>query len=305
MSQPKVNILVPAYNHEKFIHDAIISVLNQKTEYSFEIIAGDDASTDNTAKILKELANKHKNKIKLVLQNKNTGVFNLVKDMYSLVNSEYIAVLDGDDKWIYDRKLQEQISFLEENKEFSASFHDAIIENKISETELNNRIIREQAKTNYKYYSEKFGYTENYTVKDLILRKNIPSSSFVFRNTDLQFIFNKYDNINLTFGWLIQLYIYKTGKFKYFPEAWSMYNDHSGGLTKKIGFNKFNKTNIRILHELLNDSFYKKYKKYIYRSISNQYKYMYFSKFEKNKLKNLRNYFFYYFKSLIIKNNND
>ena len=116
----EVSVCVISYNFEKYINQALDSVLDQKTDFDFEIVVCDDASSDRTPEILREYQEKYPNLIKIVLLEENTrGAMTFVK---ALENSQgkYIAVLEGDDFWCNENKLQMQYDYMESHPEKSA-----------------------------------------------------------------------------------------------------------------------------------------------------------------------------------------
>lgn len=123
-----VSVLCTTYNHEKFVRDAIEGVLNQKTDFKIELIIHDDASTDNTQKIIKEYADKYPDIIRPILQKENQfrRVNIYTEYIYPCVQGKYIAMCEGDDYWIDNDKLQKQIDFLEAHVDYSMSMHNAV-----------------------------------------------------------------------------------------------------------------------------------------------------------------------------------
>ena len=119
-----VDVLMLAYNHGKYIAQAIESILMQKTAYTYHIIIGEDCSTDETRDIVKEYYYKYPDKITLLLWEHNVGADINSLALLQKLKSEYVAVLEGDDYWINDRKLEKQISFLETNKNYIATGHN-------------------------------------------------------------------------------------------------------------------------------------------------------------------------------------
>lgn len=114
----KVSICMITYNHGKFIAQAIESVLMQKTNFDYEIVIGEDCSTDNTREIVVSYAKKYPNKVKSILNEKNIGpIPNFVKTL-NMCRGKYIAMLEGDDYWTDPYKLQKQVNFLEGNPEY-------------------------------------------------------------------------------------------------------------------------------------------------------------------------------------------
>lgn len=115
-----VSIVCNTYNHEKYIADALESFLMQKTDFNFEILIHDDASTDDTAKIIKEYEKKFPDIIKPIYQNENQyskKIPGLITNIqYRRAEGKYIALCEGDDFWSSPYKLQAQYDALENNK---------------------------------------------------------------------------------------------------------------------------------------------------------------------------------------------
>src|SRR6056297_2037532 len=114
--KPLVSICCITYNHEKYIADALDSFLMQKTNFPFEIIIHDDASTDATPKIIDRYAKQYPKIIKPIYQSENQfskGRKPLRDFVLPLIRGKYMATCEGDDFWIDDKKLEKQISFLE------------------------------------------------------------------------------------------------------------------------------------------------------------------------------------------------
>lgn len=118
-SMPLISVSMLTYNQKKYIHQAIESVLEQKIKYQFEIVVGDDCSTDGTSEILLCYANKYPKLIKLITHKKNIGIVKNSLSLKPFYCGKYIAPLDGDDYFIDPYKLQEQAEFLEANPQFA------------------------------------------------------------------------------------------------------------------------------------------------------------------------------------------
>jgi len=124
--EPLVSVCCITYNHEKYITEAIESFLMQETDFPFEIIIHDDASTDKTANIIKEYELKYPDIIKPIYQTENQyskGKRITFEYVFPKVTGKYIAFCEGDDYWIDKNKLQKQVDFMEKNSEFSMCFH--------------------------------------------------------------------------------------------------------------------------------------------------------------------------------------
>src|SRR5690606_36284281 len=126
----KLSVLVTTYNHANYIAQCLDSILMQQTTFPFEIILGEDESTDGTREICKDYAQKHPDIIKLFLRSrkdviyingKPTGRFNFLASLKACTG-KYIALCEGDDFWTDPLKLQKQVDFLEANPEYEACF---------------------------------------------------------------------------------------------------------------------------------------------------------------------------------------
>ncbi len=128
MHEPVLSVLFITYNHEKYIRQALDSVLAQKTAFSIEIVIGEDFSTDNTREILKEYKTKFPDKIRLLFRSKNFGRPTLnVYETAMCCRGRYIATLEGDDYWTDDHKLQKAVDFLEKHPEYSGCANPSLL----------------------------------------------------------------------------------------------------------------------------------------------------------------------------------
>jgi glycosyltransferase involved in cell wall biosynthesis len=125
----KVSVICLTYNHEKYLKSCLDGFIKQNTNFLFEVIVHDDASTDKTAEIISEYKRKYPDIFVTILQNENQyskGV-NIVRDIIMpRVRGDYIAFCEGDDAWIVSDKLQQQIDFMEKNLDYSACVHNTV-----------------------------------------------------------------------------------------------------------------------------------------------------------------------------------
>lgn len=131
MQEPLVSICCITYNHEDYIRDAIESFLMQKTEFSFEILIHDDASTDRTADIIKEYEEAYPDIIKPIYQidNHYSKGIAVEKINFERAIGKYIALCEGDDFWTDPNKLQKQVEFMESCQECSLCVHGGYVVN--------------------------------------------------------------------------------------------------------------------------------------------------------------------------------
>lgn len=121
-----VSICCITYNQEKYVRDALDGFLMQKTSFPIEIIIHDDASTDKTADIIREYAQKHSDLIVPIYQQENQysqGVKPLRNFVFPKAQGKYIALCEGDDYWTDPYKLEKQVNFLEKHEDFAMCFH--------------------------------------------------------------------------------------------------------------------------------------------------------------------------------------
>lgn len=224
-SKPIVSVCVIAYNHEKYLAEALNSVLSQKVNFEFEVIIGEDYSTDSTLRIAQEYQARYPNQIRVVqsvhkrkleINGHATGRYNLLNTL-GLCHGKYIALLDGDDYWIDPNKLQKQIEFLEQHEEYSFAFHNVYMDDNNSG---NSEAVRKTFLPSS--FSEEVGLDEL-----LLIRNFVPTSSVVFRN-----------NIPGTFpdvfykaaigDWPLHLFNLNFGHVKYMEDVMGVYRIGSG-----------------------------------------------------------------------------
>lgn len=132
MTNLEVSICMITFNHEKYIGKALSSVLKQDFNYDYEIVIGDDFSTDSTRDILFEFKKKYPDRIKLILRDKNIGIAQNFSETIFKCSGKYIAIIEGDDYWISSNKIQRQYDLLENNPGFVLSYSNCMEINEIS-----------------------------------------------------------------------------------------------------------------------------------------------------------------------------
>lgn len=123
-----VSIICNTFNHEKYIRDALESFINQKTDFEYEVLIHDDASTDKTPEIIREYALRYPDLIKPIFEEENQYSKKVsINDIYQYprVQGKYIAVCEGDDYWIDMNKLQKQVAGLEKHPQIDICAHAA------------------------------------------------------------------------------------------------------------------------------------------------------------------------------------
>jgi glycosyltransferase involved in cell wall biosynthesis len=212
IAKPLVSVALLTYNHGKFIGEAIESALIQNTSFDYEIVIADDFSTDNTRSIITEYQKRYKQKIKLLLQDKNVGANHNELALFANMSGKYIAFLEGDDYWMDPLKLQKQVDFLEKNEDFSSCFHNIKI---LSEGALMNDYVEE--------------VKSETTIYDLAKLNYIHTCSYLFRRYPVDELPEDYENVTGA-DYFLFMWIAKYGKIKKLPEIMAVYRRHGEGI---------------------------------------------------------------------------
>jgi len=220
-SFPLVSICVQTYQHVDYIKECLDSILSQKTDFTFEILLGEDCSNDGTREICIEYAEKHPDKINLFLHSRDTviyindhatGRYNFLNNL-SHAKGKYIALCEGDDYWTDPGKLQQQVDFLEKNNDFSICYHDvSVLEN------------GQFSNSHVPVYEKEF-----LTIVDLAQENCIHTPTCVFRN-------NLYDRLPdfvdtcPALDYPLHMINAQYGKIKHFQKKMAVYRRHAGGI---------------------------------------------------------------------------
>lgn len=122
----EVTVCIIAYNQEKYIRQCLQSIIDQKTNFDFDVIVGDDCSTDGTQEIIKEFASKFPAMVRTIFQEKNTGGTRNYLDVHRAARGKYVAHIDGDD-YMLPTKLQKQVDVFRAHSNLSMVVHGANI----------------------------------------------------------------------------------------------------------------------------------------------------------------------------------
>lgn len=123
-SNLKVSIIMLAYNHGKFIEQAILSILEQDVDFNYELLIGEDCSTDNTREVVDKYQKMYPDIIKVIKHDKNIGARRNENLLLRKCVGQYIAMLEGDDYWICPNKLKFQAEFLDTHPEYIGVAHN-------------------------------------------------------------------------------------------------------------------------------------------------------------------------------------
>jgi len=227
MNPVKVSVVIVSYNQIKFTQEAIDSVLSQNVNFKYEIVVGDDASTDGTPDLLKDYTSRYPGIIRLLLQPVNVGPYQNFADTHNACFGEYIAHLDGDDRML-PGKLQKQVDFLDSHPDFSIVSHNLRIFDEHSGETIGLFNSPDQALIS--------------TGDDLLrIGTYFGHSSKMYRKSSVPG-----EGVDGNAGdWLLHLENASFGKIGYINELLGEYRKHAGGITHGQK-NKLKQLNIQI-----------------------------------------------------------
>lgn len=255
-----VSIWCITYNHEKYIKDAIEGFLMQKTNFKYEIVIHDDASTDKTAEIIREYENKYPDLIHAIYEkenkfSKNLTGFKWVNDiLIQNCKGKYIAACEGDDYWIDCYKLQIQVEYMQSYSQCSMCVHNGIKWNSQDGT-LN---VIDPYDGNYE---------KDLSAEEVIMqyKGHPPTASMLYRKELMEMpdFFNRAPVGDYT----KQLYYLTKGKIHYSSRIMSVYRwCGNGSYTQKLQSNKKMQFyfNIGMLHFLIQYNIFTEYRYHVW-----------------------------------------
>lgn len=223
INSPLVSISITTYNHALFLRKCLDSVLAQKTCFEYEIVIGEDCSTDDTLAICKEYQSKYSDKIRLIAHEKNVGLRENNLSVWSSCKGKYIAYLEGDDFWTSENKLQFQVDYLEKSSQFVASGHQS--ELWYSEDSLKNRLfsdLPDLSIIDFNQNIEKWLFaTATLVYKNFFIDPNL-------EKLKLDFLKDKMFWSDRPLMVLLSLY----GDFIYHDKNWACWRQHEKNMTK-------------------------------------------------------------------------
>jgi glycosyltransferase involved in cell wall biosynthesis len=224
VEKPMVSVVMIAYNVESYIRQAIESILMQRVNFSFEIVVGEDCSTDGTRDILLQYAAKHPNVVRPLLREKNLGMNTNFFSTLREHRGKYVALLDGDDYWTSPDKLQKQVDFLEAHPDYSICFHNVMVV-----YEGGNPAPHPFHMHGRKTQLQRPVPRETSAVEDLLGGNFIQTCSAVFRSGLIREIPDWFLMMP-TFDWPLHVCNASHGPVRYLDEIMGAYRVHSGGM---------------------------------------------------------------------------
>ncbi len=215
----KLSVCMITYNHEQFIEQAVRSVMAQVADFSYELVIGEDCSTDRTREILVRLQREFPDTIRLRLNEHNIGMQRNLVQTFQACRGEYIALLEGDDFWTSPLKLQRQADFLDAHRECVLCFHRA-------------EVVYEQfPEVRHLFPAGEF---PRVSTIDMLLKANpMATCSVVVRNNLIPAFPAAFYDLKIG-DWALHLMHAQHGQIGYIDEIMGTYRIHAAGAWSSI-----------------------------------------------------------------------
>jgi glycosyltransferase involved in cell wall biosynthesis len=218
-SQIKVSVAMITYNHEKYIAKALDGVLMQRTNFDYEIIIGEDCSTDNTRNIIVDYEKRYPGRFRLFLNEKNLSMHKNAGQVHGACNGKYVAVCEGDDYWTSPLKLQKQVDFLDSHPECAICFHNASIVYKDGSRDPRNYCRDDQKEIS--------------TLEDILVEDFIPTCSTMYRRGLISEGADWVSSV-INGDWAGHILTAQHGKIGYINEIMAAFRSHPGGVWSRL-----------------------------------------------------------------------
>ncbi len=209
----KISVCIITYNHELFIEACLQGAVNQVLNCDYEIVIGEDKSTDRTLEICKRYAAAYPGIVRLISGPGNVGMLANGMRTFAACTGDYLAICEGDDYWTDPNKLQRQVDFLEANKSYSMIAENGLVIDSINGREYPFNNIEEM----------------DLEVHHLLSKRQFPTASVLLRTSMLDASLFNYKFAADTFLWC---FLASKGKIRYLPVTSSVYRKGIQGIVK-------------------------------------------------------------------------
>lgn len=224
MATPTVSVCCITYNHERYLAQALDSVLMQQTDFAVEVVIGEDCSPDGTRRIALDYEQRFPGRIRVLQHATNQGIMRNLMATMAACTGQYIAFLEGDDYWTDPQKLQRQVQVMETDPACSLCIHDA-------------EVFTEDGSAPSYLFSSKFGHIlpagaeATFSQTDLArLGWFMPSAAMLFRRAALPQPLPAWFAGVFSGDFTLQLLATQRGHVRYLPRVMSRYRLHAGGV---------------------------------------------------------------------------
>jgi glycosyltransferase involved in cell wall biosynthesis len=213
---PELSVVVLAYNHERYIEQAIRSVLTQRSRHAFEVLVAEDCSTDNTANVVARLAREFPGRFAVLPRPINLGLSANLEDAIGRCRGTYLSILEGDDYWCEDSKVERVVDAMQKHPEWSGCCHAVEV------------VGDEDQRSNVTLPEPPAGDT--ISIDDLIIGNRIATYSAVTYRRGLVTEFPEWHRRLACGDWGLHILHAQFGPIGYLPEALTAFRVHAGGM---------------------------------------------------------------------------
>jgi len=210
----KLTVMMIAYNHERFIAQALESVLAQRVNFDYEIVVGEDCSTDRTREIIMDFCRRYPDRIVPLLRDRNVGAMRNMMATLAACGGQYLALLDGDDYWTCEDKLQRQVDFLDAHPDY------AICCSRV-------QVVDEMGEGRGGIYPTTAAGL--YTIEDLLRADIMATCSVMYRWGSVGVIPSWILEMKMG-DWPLHILVARSGKINLLDDVMAVYRMHSGGI---------------------------------------------------------------------------
>ena len=231
----KVSISCLVYNHEPYLRECFDGFMMQKTNFDFEVLVHDDASTDNSASIIREYETKHPDIFKPIYQTENQyskGVKVSATFNFPRAKGKYIAMCEGDDYWTDPLKLQKQVDFLESHPDYVMCSHHFV---------TYDQETKEYGKDWNSHINEDLSFDLNYFIQPTTWITQ--PLTLLYRRNCLDL--NKYSLYKNSKDVTLIYHLLTSGKGMFLKENMGIYRIHGGGVWASVNINSQNKSEFK------------------------------------------------------------
>lgn len=215
---PYVSVLMITFNHEKYIAEAIESVLRQRAPFPYELVIGEDCSTDGTRATVERYRRENPQALRTSFRQHNLGFRRNFVETLRACRGRYVAVLEGDDYWLSPTKLARQVAILDAHPEYAicSSRAKVIYENGTQEPVEYPLTVKTE-----------------FTIEDLLRENMVPTCTAVFRRGLLLEIPAWMEELAFL-DWPLFILLARAGDIFIVPEALAAYRIHPGGVWSRM-----------------------------------------------------------------------
>jgi glycosyltransferase involved in cell wall biosynthesis len=219
----KLSVLMITYNHEPFIAQALESILAQCVNFDYEIVVGEDCSTDRTRDVLMDFHDRYPGRIVPLIRERNLGMMRNLEQTLSSCRGMYVALIEGDDYWTCVDKLQKQVDFLDTHPEYTICSHRVRILNEMS----GERILEKSSSPKAGIFPSRPAGT--YTIEDLLAENFIMTCTAMYRKSKVGALPRWF--LELKVGdWPLCAFAARSGPIYLMDEVMAAYRVHPGGV---------------------------------------------------------------------------